>query len=258
MRVIVSGLIGLLLVGFCLVSGGIAFFLKPDAALQGPCQSFLAHPKERWVKLSGCRLQVDDLLVSNADAVERFADRAEGVSRTLYAQPPQWTHAWAPVTTGSPDDRRAVRAVYRLADADVLKWVNAIERADEAQRKRLLQNQQVLLRVALPGLLVGHAVRSPEAEVLQEALGTSAQPGLLAIEPGTPPPVEVPGPAVAAGIAGALLLLWTLTRLFRRPTVADAAADAAPVDVSGVKLSLGELDAMRQEERARAKREPPP
>jgi hypothetical protein len=258
-RIVLGGLIGLTLIGFCLLGGGLAVVFRPEATLEGPCRAFLDRPKERWVKLSGCRLQIDELLVANDDAVERFADRAEGVSRTLYATPPVWTHAWAPLTTGNPDDHRAVRAVVRLVDGDVLKWVNAVERADEAQRKRLLENQSVLLRVAMPGLLIGQATRPPEAELLQTALGTTAQAGLLVIEPGPPPPPELPGPALAAGLLGFGVLLWTLSRLVvRRPHAADAAADVTAVDVSGVKLSLGELEEVRREEaEARKARRPP-
>jgi hypothetical protein len=257
-KIVLGGLIGLMLVGFCLLGGGLAVVLRPEGTLEGPCRSFLDRPKERWVKLSGCRLQIDELLVANDDAVERFADRAEGVSRTLYATPPVWTHAWAPLSTGSPDDHRAVRAVVRLVDADVLKWVNAVERADEAQRKRLLENQAVLLRVAMPGLLMGHASRPPEADLLQAALGTTAQAGLLVIEPGPPPPVEWPVPALLAGFVGFAVLLLTLARLVRRTPAEAAAADVTGIDVSDVKLSIGELEEVRREQAEARKTKRPP
>lgn len=258
MRTVIGGAIGLLLVGFCFLGGGLAVVLRPEPVEDGPCAKYLERPKQRWVKLSGCRLQIDELLVANADAVERFADRTEGLSRTLYTSAPVWTHVYAPVATGDPDDRRPVRVVFRLADADILKWINAVERADEAQKKKLLDNQALLLRVATPGLLTGQATRGPNAEALQETLGTQAQAGLLVIEPGTPPAPELPWPAALAGLSGGAVLLASLIRLLQKSPPSDPAAELTRLDVSDVKLSLGELDAMRQEEaEARHKKEPP-
>ncbi|MEW5738282.1 MAG: hypothetical protein AB1938_05115 [Myxococcota bacterium] len=248
MRTILGAVIGLMLVGFCFLGGGLAVLIRRDPVVTGACTQYLDRPKEHWVKLSGCRLQIDDLLVANAEGVERFADRAEGLSRVLHSTTPVWTAVYAPVATGNPDDRRPVRVVYRLADADVLKWINAVERADEAHKKRMLDDQKILLRVASPGLLMGEARRVPEAEVLQAALGTQAQAGLLIIEPGTPPTPEWPWLALLAGLAGGAVLLWSLLRVFQRPHSTDPAAELTKVDVSDVKLSLGELDAMRQEE----------
>lgn len=235
-----------MLLGFCLFGGGLTLIVHPVPVEEGACARYLERPKERWVKLTGCRLAIDDLLVVNADGVERFADRAEGLSRVLHAKPPVWTALYVPVTTGLPDDQRAVRVLYRLADRDVLKWVNALEVAEEGQKRRLLDNQAVLLRIASPGLLMGHATHAPEAETLQEALGTRAQAGLLVVEPGPVPVPEFPLAAVAAGLTGGVLLLWALARLLRRGP--PAVSDVAVVDVSRIPVSLGELDAMRREE----------
>lgn len=255
-RLVLVGIVGLMLVGFCFFGGGLTLIVHPVPVEEGTCARYLERPKERWVKLTGCRLGIDDLLLANADGVERFADRAEGLSRVLHAQPPVWTELYVPLTTGLPDDQRAIRVMYRLADRDVLKWVNAIEQADEAQRKRLLEGRSMLLRIASPGLLLGHASRGPVADVLQQALGTEAQAGLLVIEPGPVPVPEFPFPAVLAGLVGGTLLLWTLTRFLRR-TPADALAQDT-VDVSGVPLSLGELDAMRRDEAEARKSGKPP
>lgn len=246
MRALLPAIVGLLLVGFCLFGGGLTLIVHPVPVEEGACARYLEGPKERWVKLTGCRLAIDDLLVVNADGVERFADRAEGVSRVLHAKPPVWTALYVPITTGLPDDQRAVRVLYRLADRDVLKWVNALEVAEEGQKRRLLDNQAVLLRIASPGLLMGHATHAPEAATLQEALGTRAQAGLLVVEPGPVPVPEFPFGAIAAGLTGCVFLLWALTRLLRRGP--PAVSDVATVDVSKVPVSLGELDAMRREE----------
>jgi hypothetical protein len=114
----------------------------------------------------------------------------------------------------------------------------------------------MLLRVARPGLLMGRAARGPVAEVLQQALGTDAQAGLLVVEPGPVPAPEFPLAAVLSGLAGGVLLLWTLTRLLRR-TPADALASDS-IDVSGVPLTLGELEALRREEAEARKTGKPP
>lgn len=247
MRPLLVGIVGLVLVGFCLFGGGLALVVHPEPVADGLCDSYLQRPKPRWLKLQGCRLQVDQLLVGNAEGVERFSDRAEGVSRVLHASTPVWTQVWAPVATGRPDDRRPVRVVYRLNDPDLLEWINAVERADEAGRARLLEKQTLLLRVATPGLLMGRAERSPEAARLQEALGTQAQAGLLVVEPGPLPEREFPLPAFLSGVTGGLLLVWTLFQLGRRSGHV-APGDVATVDVSKVPVALGELDALRQEE----------
>lgn len=255
MRTLVAGLLGFLLVGFCFYGGGLALLVHPEEVQEASCDAFLWRPKARWVKLSGCRLAVDELLVANADGIERFSDRANGISRALYARPPVWTELYVPVMTGLPEDQRAVRVMYRLADRDVLAWVNEVEKADEAQRKRLVDNPAMLLRVASPGLLIGHAQRGPSADALQEALGTRAQPGLLVVEPGPLPQFEFPVPAFAAGLLGGALLVWALTRALGHTPGAGTHVDTT--DVSGVPLPLGELEAMRREEAARTSKGPP-
>jgi hypothetical protein len=252
-RSLLGAIVGLVLVGFCAMSGGLAVVLRPQPVVDGPCTAYLERPKERWVRLTGCRLQIDELLVANEEGVERFADRARGLSRALHATTPVWTRVYAPVATGNPDDRRPVRVVYRLTDGDVLTWVNAVERAEDAQKKRLLDDQRVLLRVSAPGLLMGQARRPLEAEALQAALGTQAQAGLLVIEPGAPPTFEWPWLALVVGFAGMLGVVWSLGQLLRRPHASDPAAELTRVDVSDVKLSLGELAALKEEEAQRKK-----
>jgi hypothetical protein len=246
MRPLVVGLVGVTLVGFALYGGGLGLLLRPEPLFEGPCAQFLQRPSERWVRLTGCRLGVDELLVANADGIERFSERAEGLSRALHPDVPVWTALYAPLTTGSLEDRRAVRVLYRLSGEDLLAWVNAVERADEAKRRELLERRSMLLRVASPGLLEGRARRGAAADALQASLGTRAQPGLLVVEPGPVPPLELPVAAVAAGVLGLALIAGALARALRRappPSLEEAA-----LGLDQVPVALGELDALRRED----------
>jgi hypothetical protein len=254
-RLVIAGVVGLVLLGFCAFSLVTTYVIRPDAPLKTGCDVWLNHLEPRWVVLSGCVLDVDLVVVeSDAGDFEKLANRQKGLSLKPYPVPPTWVAAWIPVRT-ELQGAGLVRAAWRTESQDLLKWVNALERADERQKERMWADQTLLRRFSRPGVLPGKAGR-PESETLQKAFGSSAAASLLAVLPGTAPPPEVPAVGIFAGLAGLVLLVYVI-RSATRPAHLDEATVAqalTQVNVSDVKLELGALEQLRDEERQQRKR----
>ncbi|HEY1088809.1 MAG TPA: hypothetical protein VGE37_13990, partial [Archangium sp.] len=114
------------------------FFIRPSAPLETNCLNFLHNLDQRWLHLTGCVVDVDRMVLeSDAGDFEPFSNRVQGVSSKLYAAPPNWVAAWAPLRT--PGGPAVVRVAYKISSPDLMKWLNTFERADEAQRKKLME-----------------------------------------------------------------------------------------------------------------------
>lgn len=230
-------IMGLLLVGACVAASVVALGSGGAASRSLDCGQFVAAPNEGWVRLEGCVLDFGAaLLVDGAGRFERLDDRLEGLWRQLPEGEVRWAQVLVPV---QPREQRAqpVRLVVALTDADLLAWVNALEQTSGQARAQVLRRRAVVDRLTAPGQLI--------VQVTREAGGEAVQRFLL--HPGTPPQAEVPGWAVLLGGLGAAALLWALAR--RGAPVSRSAPGAPPIDLSGVKVELGELEALRSEER---------
>lgn len=229
--------------------------LQGEQTVTATCEDFLARPTESWVSLRRCALDMDSLVLeSEAGDFETLDHRHKGLSSKPYASPPKWVRAWAPV--GAEDGRRSVaRLAWRVDSADLLRWVNAFDRADERGKQRMWDDPVLLRRMARPALLEGRADRA-SAEFVLNAFGTTAVPSLLLLTPGTPPKQSLAGPLVGAGLV--LVIAFVALRLTRKPELsATAEAELANVNLSGVEVELGALEQLRKEERAARKGRPP-
>ena len=133
-----------------------------------------------------------------------------------------------------------------------MKWVNALERADEREKERMWADPVLLRRLSRPGLLPGHAER-PATEDLQKAFGNAASGGMLAVIAGPAPVPTMPAQGILAGLAG-FFLLALAARSATRTTAghlyeASAEQTMTQANVSDVKLEIGALEELRREER---------
>lgn len=256
-RNVLGGLISVLLLGFFAWSMYVAFIVRPNGPIEGPCSVFLSKPEPRWMVLEGCVLDVQEAVVESAAGdFEPLANRGKGLSSRPYAVQPTWLTTWIPIKTkgrGGP-----IKAVFRVDAPDLMKWVNALEAADDAKRERLWADQGVLKRVSLPGVLSGKAER-PGNNGLQHAMGSAAAAGLLLVTPGKPPPPELPWPGVLAGVLG---LVGAALATRRATGAAHLEAETteqllSKVSTSDVKLELGALDELRREDAERRRKGPP-
>lgn len=251
-----AGMIGLVMVGFCFLSGAINAF-RTEAKIEGDCWQYLSKPEAGWLTLEGCGIDTDELVLETADGtLELFADRKQGSARHPWPEPPTWVAGYAPVMSPMLPNQ-PVRVVYRLTDSDLLKWLNAWERADEKAREKMLQRPDVLRRVEKPGVLMGRADRAPNADNVQTALGTRALPGLLVVTGGQQPKAALPLLPLTFGLLGVGLIVWAMVGFMRRSGahVESAGDDLRNVDVSKVQLKLGELDELRREEHTKRKKQ---
>ncbi len=257
---LIAGLVALSLVGFGIYAVLTTWVFRSDRPFQMSCAEYLDQPTTKWLRLQNCVLDVEDLVVeSDAGDFETLAHRQKGLSQKPYGAPPTWVAAWVPVR---PDNGRdgLVRLAYRLDTADVLKWINALERADDRQKERMWLDPVALRRIAKPGLLEGRAEK-PSTDLVQRSFGTQASAGMLILTPGKPPVPEPPGLGLAAGLAGLVLLALTARNATRMPHLAESSIEQqlTMVNVSDVKLEIGSLEQVRAEERAgkqRGKRPP--
>jgi hypothetical protein len=203
------------------------------------------------VTLEGCTLDFDGALLRGSKGEsERLADRKEGVSRKLYNDAPIWNSLLVPVKT--PANRaKPARLLFVLTDRELLAWVNAFERASLDTRAKIVRTTTYLDRLTTPGTLVGQVVRDSEAEGLQRALGREAAPGVMVLRPGVPPGLELSPVILGSGVLGAALLILALGRFTGHSPVRAATAyeDVTQVSSHGVKLEIGGLEALREEER---------
>lgn len=236
----------LLLLGFCVYSVATTWVYPKDKPLKTHCDNWLDQPAPQWVSLTGCVLDVDLVIVESAEGdFEKLANRQKGVGMKPYPEAPTWVAAWLPVRTEWTGGGLA-RAAYRLESQDLLKWINTLERADEREKERMWADPVAVRRFSRPGVLPGRAEK-PTGEGLQKAFGSAASANLLAIYPGVPPPPTAPVPGILSGLLG----LGLLGFLVRRRGVDEATAEQqiTQVNVSDVKLEIGALEELREEER---------
>lgn len=222
--------------------------LQGEPTVVADCDDYLARPVERWVSLRGCSLDMDALVLeSEAGDFETLDHRHKGLSSKPYASPPKWVRAWAPIRA-EPGHTGVVRVAWRVESTDLLRWVNTFDRADDREKDRMWSEPVLLRRMARPSLLQGRAERASPTFVL-DAFGTTAVSALVLVVPGTPPKQSLAGPLVGAGLV--LVIAFVAVRLTRKPEMSAATeAELANVNLSGVKVELGALEQLREEERA--------
>lgn len=251
MRLLVP-LLGLLLIGFCVQSTFMEWTAAMARTTPVDCHFFTDQPLEEWITLSGCNVVFEDAVLSDgADVFERYADRREGLSRSLHDTQPVWTTIYAPIAPRiKPVEApgHAVRAVIAITDHDALDFVNSLERAPtQREREHLLERPRQLDRLSHPPLLAGKASRLPVGERVQRVLGAISAPTLTVLEPGTVPPAAVSGLAFFAGAFGLFMVLMGVRTINHRSrSVVD---DAQVINTSDVRVEVGELAALREEER---------
>ena len=254
MRPLLLALIGMMLLGFCSVETVTTFIKNPNRAEPLPCDEFSERPTARWVKLEGCTLDFDDALLHDEKGhFERFADRKEGLSRRLYDDPPVWNSLLVPVKT--PSNRaRPARLLFFLTDRELLAWVNSFERASVEDRAKILRKTMYLDRLATPGVLIGKVERDAEAEATQRAMGLGGAVGLMLLRSAEPPGFELSPFIIGAGLLGSGLLIFAIGRFTGPGRHEPSAAETLTTnEVGGVKLEIGGLEALREEERKRRK-----
>lgn len=225
------------------------FLIRPTAPLELSCGEYLRMLDARWLKLTGCVLDTERMVLeSDAGDFEPFSNRVKGISSKLYAAPPNWVAAWAPMR--SPGAPPATRVVYRLSTPDLMKWLNAFERGNEVQRAKWMENPVQLRRVETPGLLTGQ-VKKPENPNVRTAFGTSATGSMMVMIPGTWPGPQLPVLGVIAGLLGFFGCAFAFRVATRSPRLDEATAEqlANTMSTADVKLEIGELEALRREER---------
>ncbi len=251
MRVLLP-LLGLVLIGFCVESTVVEYASARTRASPIPCGVFVDQPMEEWVTLAGCNLDFEDAVLSDgAELYERYSDRRQGLSHSLKVDEPTWKVIYAPMSNRYPkqgEPGHAVRAVAAITDRDALAYVNAVERAKtQRDRDRLLEKSRELDRLVAVPQLVGHGEKCPEAERVQRVLGSLSAPTLVVLKPGSVPEPAVSGLAFFSGAFGLFMMLMGVRQINRR---AQSAVDEVQVvNTSDVRVEVGELAALREEER---------
>ncbi|MFZ5446926.1 MAG: hypothetical protein ACOZQL_43465 [Myxococcota bacterium] len=219
--------------------------LRGDAPLKTECANFVGRPTTGWVTLYRCTLDMELLVLESEQGdFELLERRRQGLGKKPYARPPTWVRAWAPVRADG--NGGVVRVAWRIESGDLLKWINVLERADERQKERLWADPTLLRRMSTPALLEGRAEKAEQAFVL-DAFGTSASSSLLLLTAGKPPEQSLVGPVLAA--AAIVMAAFVALRLLVRPQLTSAEGELTQVNVSDVKVELGELERLREEER---------
>ncbi|MFT3709305.1 MAG: hypothetical protein QM817_16825 [Archangium sp.] len=214
------------------------------------CADFLRSPREGWFKVKGCVLDVNAMVLESANGeFESLDNRRKGISSKLYDGTPVWVAALIPMTTVM--DRGARRAALRSESADLLKWVNAHEVADDLKREKMWDDPSVLNRMAHPSLLVGRAEK-PDGDLVPRAFGPAASVNLHVFRVEAPP--EQMHVSVVITIALVILLAGiVLVIRFTRGPRNDG--DLTPEQVTArniigsTKVELGALEELREEER---------
>ena len=225
-------------------------YFTGEGTVSGTCEGYLVQPTALWVSLHECALDMDQLVLeSEAGDFETLENRRQGLSQKPFASPPRWVAAWAPMRAEF-GRVGVVKAVYRIDSVDLLKWVNAFDRADERDKERLWADPVPLRRMSHPSLLVGHAQKAGLGTV-QRALGTTASANLLAVVPGTPPQQSLLGPLVSVGLLLVLgVVLLRVARGGKSQHDPLAEQELRQLGVTDMKVELGALDQLREEERA--------
>ncbi|MFO0597538.1 MAG: hypothetical protein U0228_19690 [Myxococcaceae bacterium] len=249
--------IGLAVLGF----GAWAFKTFQDWAGDQPqvmqCGAYLMAPHTGWFKLEGCTLDTDGIVLENEQGdMEPLDNRRKGLSSKLYASPPVWVAAWIPMSASVGRNQKR-GAALRSTSVDLLKWVAAVEAADESKREKMFEDPVVLRRMVRPGLLEGH-LEKPAGDAVAKAFGPAASVNLHVMTLGQPPERTHPAVSVSVGFVLLLAVILVAAR-FSRPPRLDTAAETpeqqlARSMISGAKVELGELEDIRAEEAARRKR----
>jgi hypothetical protein len=211
---------------------------------------WLEQPTPRWVELDGCVLDTPQTLVeTETGELESLASRADGLSTHLFAKPPKWVAAWIPIRD---DAGRAnvVRAVYRTESTDLMRWINMMDAAPDARRQEMWADQGVLRRIAKPGVLIGTAAK-PQTEAIRKTWGSMASATLLVVTPGEAPALEFPTLAFAIALVGLALVVAGMRRGTGANTQQSAEQMLTAINTNDVKVELGALEAVRDEERRR-------
>jgi len=252
-RNVVLGFLAVSVTGLGLMAVLSTPALQRNETLTSDCDQYLGAPTAGWVSLSNCLLDMEALVLeSEHGEFETLENRRNGLSSKLLSGdgPPNWVAAWAPMRQ---DVGRVgvIRVVYRLQAADLLKWLNTFDRADERTKERMWVDPVLLRRMARPSVVEGRAEKPP-TDAIQRAYGNVASATMLTLLPGKAPKSSVLGPIVALSMLVALGL--TIARLARKPPPGIAEASVEQLGVHGVKLEYGALDALRREEQAEKRR----
>ncbi|MGV3623751.1 MAG: hypothetical protein ACO1OB_23235 [Archangium sp.] len=246
-------LLGLCLAGFGAYSLVMEYVFHVGHPAKLACSDWLDAPDTMWLELHNCTLDTHQVILeSETGEMEALVSRVDGLSSHMYAKPPRWVAAWAPIRD-EVDRSNMVRAVYRIESSDLIAFVNALEAAPVSKRADMWTDPAPLRRVVKPGVLFGKAERA-SGDALQHAWGSLSTPSMLTVRPGDPPESK-------AGLVGTLALvlgaafIFVGARLFANssggplgPTT--AAQTITGVNVSDVKVELGALEELRAEERA--------
>lgn len=251
-RAALTIVLGLGLAGFGIYSFIAAYVFQVDRPLRAECFDWLDKPGPRWVELRNCTLDTQQMVLENEQGeLEALVTRVDGRSTHLYDKPPVWVAAWAPVRD---DMSRSglVRAAVRLESADLIKWLNALDRAPKTQREAMWNDPAPLRRVIKPGVLLGRAEKPP-TDALQKTWGSLAASSLLIVTPGVPPETQAPVLGILALVIGGAML-FVGARLAVGASggplgVVTAEQMITNVNVSDVRVELGALEQLRAEER---------
>jgi hypothetical protein len=247
--------LGVLAFGWAVTSGVSKAVRGGGVWLEGSCAELLVVPRPRVVRLSGCRLDTENLVLEREGTFELLGDRQAGHSNdeneNENEKTPRWTQLYAPIVVPGVG-RHPVFAVYQISDPDVLTWVNNFETASDETRTIMLERRDVLERIAAPGLLLGEVDRGAEVEAIRRVLGGKAALQLQVVRPGAPEPPGSPLFEGFVAVVGVVLTLFGLG-IVRWPTTPRALdeANGVALDLSSVEVKLGELEALRREERER-------
>lgn len=219
-------------------------------ALDRGCTDYLEEPGPGWMKLKGCELAVSQaLLESEAGDFETLENRRKGLAMKLFDAPPKWVAVWLPITSLSV--KGGPRAILRNDAQDLVKWVNALEGASDAARERMWEDPVVLRRMSRPGQIDGYSEK-PAADTLRRAYGSTASVNLYVIRPGAPEPMMHPSISILAG----LFVLGVLALFLNKFVKKDPDLELTPEQVTArnivgkTRVELGELERLREEERA--------
>lgn len=242
--IVALAVVGLAVLGLYALLG--TPLLTGDGPIRAHCDDYLARPTAGWVTLHNCLLDMEQLVLeSESGDFESLEHRRKGLSKKPYPQAPTWVRAWAPIRAEVHSG--VVRVAWKIESADLLKWVNALERADDRERDRLWADPVLLRRMSRPAMLEGRAERAGGSFVL-DTFGTSATSTLLLLSPGTPPKASILGPVLGA-IGIVALAFLALRLLVRPPPETSPEAELTNLNVSDVKVELGELQRLRDEQR---------
>ncbi|MDP1822021.1 MAG: hypothetical protein Q8L48_02220 [Archangium sp.] len=251
-RLVIAALSSLMLLGFCVYSVVTTYIYPSNAPLKGPCDAWLERPVPRWVALNGCVLDVDlVILESDQGDFEKLVNRQKGIGLKPYRTTPNWVAAWLPVRTQWTQG--LVRAAYRTESKDLVKWINALERASEQEKDRMWNDAVLLRRFSRPGVLPGLAEK-PTGDGLQKAFGAAASVNMLVVIAGEPPPARLPALGIFAGLAGLMLLGYFITQSRGGHLHETAEQHLTKVNVSDVKLEIGGLEELRAEEKGKKRK----